>query len=264
VPLRITPLPQVVDPALSISSSDASLSEPKGATDGGDTMLMSYCADFPLPVSLRIFDWNDWSTVDLTNPLVAQMPIRWDASADLWQGYSSAKPFNQPEDTRDRWKLVFHSADGTERWIQIAESASTPATLYVYAFQVITPYADQNGNHYGYHPCRAFALPSTEMDVLLSSARAYQSSGSRFPAFAASDDPRWVRGSATPLDGASSGDFALRTQPTVQNNDALQVISTTVTCYFIRETDWGAWAQIKLGNTIAWVDTSAVRLDSET
>lgn len=256
----VTALPQMVNPALSISSSDAALSEPKGATGavGDDTTLLSYCDNFPLPVSVRIFDWNDWSTVELTNPLVAQIPVGWDARADLWRGYGSAKPFDQPDDARDRWRLTFFSADGTERWIQIAQSASTPAILYAYAFQIITPYADQNGNHFGYHPCRAFALASSEMDVLISSARAYQSSGSRFPEFAAPDDPRWVRGSATPL----AGGFEIRTQPTTQGNDPLQVISATVGCYFIREAEWGAWAQIKLGNTTAWVDTSAVRLDA--
>jgi hypothetical protein len=197
----MTLLPQVVSPALSVASSDAALTEPDGSTGGDQTTVASYCDDFGTPVSIQIFDWNDWSTVNLTNALVAQLPIRWDASGDLWRGYQAAKPFEQPDDTRDRWRLTLHRADGSERWIQIAQSASTPSMLYAYAFQNLTPYADANGNHFGYHPCRAFALPSSEMDVLLSSAGAYQSSGSRFPEFAVPDDPRWVRGSATPLNG---------------------------------------------------------------
>lgn len=75
---------------------------------------------------------------------------------------------------------------------------------------------------------------------------------------AAPDDPRWVRGSAIPI----SGGFELRTMPTLLNNDPFQTITDTVACYFIVETDWGAWAQIKLGNTTAWVDTSTVRMEA--
>jgi hypothetical protein len=42
----------------------------------------------------------------------------------------------------------------------------------------------------------------------------------------------------------------------------LQVISAMVDCYFINDPDWGVWAQIKIGNTTAWVDTSSVKLDA--
>ena len=96
------------------------------------------------------------------------------------------------------------------------------------------------------------------MSVLLSSARNYQSSGSRFPAFGTADDIRWVHGSAAPI----AGSFDLRNIPTLVNNNPLQTIPQTVSCHFITDPAWGAWAQIKIGNTTAWVDTSAVKLET--
>lgn len=255
-----TALPQIISASLSVASSDAALSEPSGSSNGDRSTLISYCDQFGIPESIRIFDWNDWSTVDLPNPLVAQIPISWDAKGDLWRGYGNEKPFEQPDDTRDRWRLTLFTSDGTERWIYVAQSDSTPGTLYAYAFQNLNAYADANGNHYGYHPCRAFTLPSTQMDVLLSSARAYRSSGSRFPEFATADDPRWVSGSAIPV----ADRFEIRAVPTQSNNSPLQTIIGSVECYFITEADWGTWAQVKLGNTIAWVDTSTVHLEAGT
>ncbi|MCC6801884.1 MAG: hypothetical protein IT319_03280, partial [Anaerolineae bacterium] len=253
-----TMLPPVINPALSVASSASVLTEPLGSANGDQATLTSFCDQFGIPVSIRIFDWNDWSTVDLPNPLVAQMPISWDASGDLWRGYGVAKPFDQPDDTRDRWRLTLFTAEGVERWIYVAQSDSTPDTLYAYAYQNINPFADANGNHYGYHPCRAFALPATQMDVLLSSARAYRSSGSRFPEFAAPDDPRWVSGSAIPL----AGSFEVRTVPTRANNSPIQIVASAINGYFIVEADWGTWVQVKIGNTTAWVDTSTVRLET--
>ncbi|MEO8392467.1 MAG: hypothetical protein ABI700_05685 [Chloroflexota bacterium] len=256
-PYMTTPLPGITNALVSASSAESALTEPDGSSTG-DKGLASYCDQFGDPVSIRVFDWNDWSTVDVTNTLVAQLPVSWDASGDLWRGYNVAKPFDQPDDARDRWRLQLFTQDGTERWIQISQSASTPDTLYAYAFQIITPYTDKHGNHYGYHPCRAFSLPYTDMTILLSSARAYQSSGSRFPAFGATDDSRWVRGTASPI----AGGFDLRNIPTLANNEPIQTVSQTVSCYFITDAAWGAWAQIKVGNSTAWVDTSTVKLEA--
>ena len=157
IPYQTTPLPGITSALVSASSAESALTEPDGAS-GGDSGLASYCDQFGDPVSIRIFDWDDWSTVDVTNTLVAQLPISWDASGDIWRGYASAKPFDQPDDARDRWRLQLFTQDGAERWIQIAQSTSTPDILYVYAFQTITPYTDNGGNHYGYHPCRAFTI----------------------------------------------------------------------------------------------------------
>ena len=77
-------------------------------------------------------------------------------------------------------------------------------------------------------------------------------------ALAELDDSRWVRGTATPI----TGSFDLRNLPTLINNVPLQAISQTVSCFFITEAEWGAWAQIKIGNVTAWVDTSTVRLEA--
>ncbi len=255
--LLTTPLPGIANPVLSVSSSDAALTEPDSASTDGET-IAGFCDQFGTPTSITLFDWNDWSTVSVSNPLVAQLPMSWDASPSFWQGYNSAKPFNIPDDSRDRWRLRLFNADGSEHWIQIGQSASTPGTLYAYAFQIITPYTDKQGNHFGYHPCRAFTIPAVQMNILLSSLGAYQNSGSRFPDFVPSSDSRWIRGSATPINGT----FVLRSIPTLVNNDPLKNISEATACFFITDVNWGAWAQIKLGDITAWVDTSSVRLEA--
>ena len=216
---RATTQPSVVSGEAPIPSSQGALTEPQSAP-ASDTLLASFCDQFGVPQSIRIFDWNDWSTVDLTNPLVAQLPTRWDASGDLWRGYDAARPFAVPDDARERWQLHFTNAADEERWINVWESAATADVLYAYAFQVLTPFGDAQGNHFGYHPCRAFTLPPTQMNILLSSARAYQSSGSRFPTLAAPDDPRWSGSRIVPL----SGDFELRGIPTLANNDPIQTV----------------------------------------
>jgi hypothetical protein len=256
--IMTTPLPLVgVVVAGSEAETATARTEPNDVSSDGSNTLASFCDEFGTPVSLQIFDWSDWSTVDLTNPMVAQLPTRWDASITFWQGYSSPKPFNQPDDARSRWQLTLFTADGTERWIHIWQSEETPDTLYVYAFTNTTAFADRNGEHYGFHPCRAFTLRPTEVDLLLSSARAYQSSGSRFPAFAYGGDPAWVECRATPIDGG----FDIRSIPTTKNNNPLQTIRESVPCYYIQNEDWGTWAQIKLGSTMAWVDTSTMTLE---
>ncbi|MFN8563664.1 MAG: hypothetical protein U0703_19075 [Anaerolineae bacterium] len=83
---------------------------------------------------------------------------------------------------------------------------------------------------------------------------------SRFPALAAPDDSRWVRGSATPLGGG----FELRTVPSRVNNDPIQTIARAVECEFIIDAAWGGWAQIRLDDTTAWVDLSTVKLEAGT
>ncbi len=258
VPLGTTPLPIIENPSgdvLVVSASSSALTEPDGAS-GANTLLSSYCADFGTPTSIDLFDWQDWSTVSLSNAMVAQMPLNWDASDNIWRGYQFAEVFDQPADARDRWRFRFHTANGKERWIQVSQSPSTPEVVYVYAFQIITPYTNARGQHYGYHPCRAFRLPYTQLDVLLSSARAYQSSGSNFPVFAASNDPRWLYVSITPLISS----FALRNIPTLRNNEPVQTVSQATSGYLMIDPDWGVWAQAKLGNTILWLDTSTVEI----
>jgi hypothetical protein len=207
---------------------------------------------------VRIFDWNDWSTVEVNNPLVAQIPLRWDATENLWRGYDAPKPFDTPVDERERWQLHFTNAAGDERWINVWTSDLTPDTYYAYVFQVITPFAVENGQHFGYHPCRAFAVPVMQMDVLLSSARAYRSSGSHFPSLAGADDSHWTAATLAPLGSF----FDLHAIPTLANNDPLQTIVDPVSGAVITNPDWGVWAQVKLGSVIAWVDTSTVSIEA--
>ena len=80
--------------------------------------------------------------------------------------------------------------------------------------------------------------------------------GQSSPILAAPDDPRWVRGSVTPINGS----FDLRSIPAVGNNNPLETISQPISCSFIIAGEWGTWAQIEVGSVIAWVDTSTVSL----
>ena len=44
-------------------------------------------------------------------------------------------------------------------------------------------------------------------------------------------------------------------------NPPFKTVSAVVSCLFILNADWGTWAQIEIGDTTAWIDTSTVRLD---
>jgi hypothetical protein len=74
---------------------------------------------------------------------------------------------------------------------------------------------------------------------------------------AASDDPRWVSGSAAPIRES----FALYRSPS-STSDPLQSVSVAIVCSFIIDPNWGTWAQIQAGGVIAWVDTSTVNLEA--
>ena len=66
-----------------------------------------------------------------------------------------------------------------------------------------------------------------------------------------------VAGSATPLREAA----ALRAAP-VLTAVSLEVISEATSVSYISEVEWGVWAQVKIGETIGWVDATSVRLEA--
>ncbi|HVU11939.1 MAG TPA: hypothetical protein VHD90_11705, partial [Phototrophicaceae bacterium] len=183
-----------------------------------------------------------------------QLPITWDASASFWRGDQYKNPYDTPADEHNRWRLRLFTADSLERWLDIGQSATTPDTLYVTAFQNLKAFL--NGSSYTLRPCRAFTIPMTDMNILLSSAGSAAKSAGQIPALAALDDPRWVRGIAVPLNGS----FDLYSLPTRQDNSPIQTIRQSISCFFITDLDWGGWAQIKLAAGTVWVDTTTVRL----
>lgn len=224
----------------------------------GASMLANYCVDFGSPVSLRLFDWMTGATVSLSDEAIARVPLSWDASDTIWQGYKSARPFDQPDDAIQRWKINLFLPDGNERWIEIAVSPQTPEAYYVYTFQKTIPYANERGEHFGYHPCRAFAIASSEVQAFLTTIEQYQDVV-RYPPLITGDDSRWVRGTARPT--VSNAD--LRSIPTTAYNDPIASISQTVTLWYARDAAWGSWAQVKLGSVQGWVDTALVSLAPE-
>lgn len=218
-------------------------------------MLARYCDKLGLPVSLRIFDWNTGNTISLNEPEIAQLPLSWDAQDDLWQGYESPRPFNQPADTQVRWKITLFLPDSTERWVEVWLSPSTPYVSYVYVFQNLTPFADRSGNHFGYHPCRAFAFPIEQFDAFMTNVAQYQDVV-RYPSFISGSDPRWTPGVVRPV--AALAD--LRSIPSTSYNVPIAGISREMGVWYAIDPAWGQWAQIKMGAVQGWVDTGLVTL----
>lgn len=217
--------------------------------------LSNYCPGFGNPVSLRLFDWATGVTFSLSNESIANIPLAWDASASIWQGYSSARPFDQPDDAHARWKVSLFLSDGRQRRIDIVTSPETPDVYYIYGFQRIDPFAAANGDHYGIHPCRAFTLSAAEVETFLTTIQEYQDVV-HYPTLLDSDDPRWVYGIASPLNGAVD----LRAIPTTAYNDPIASIKELGAIWFARDPEWGGWAQVKFGAVLGWVDTAQVTL----
>lgn len=124
---------------------------------GQGNEVRSYCDLLP-PQQTRVFDWSTWQTAVVHDTNVSVEPFQWDASRTIWRGYQSAQPFEQPSDAFKHWSVTMTDADGTEQWIHLFDSAQTPDTFYVYVFDNVEPFADNQGNYYGIHPCRAFAM----------------------------------------------------------------------------------------------------------
>jgi hypothetical protein len=216
--------------------------------------LSARCPKLGMPISLRLFDWDSGQTTNLSDAEIAQIPLGWDASANLWQGYESLHPFNQPDDAKVRWSLNLYLPDGVDHWIVIYTSATTPATYYTYAFDITQPYTI-NGEHLGNHPCSAFAIPGTWMNDFLNVIRQYQNIVA-YPPFISGSDPRWKRGTAGP-----TGAYAdLRSIPSKANNNPIGGLDRSVPVWYAVDPTWDGWAQVRIGSVQGWVDTSTVAL----
>ncbi len=79
---------------------------------------------------------------------------------------------------------------------------------------------------------------------------------SGFPDFPAPDDPRWQAVTISPMGGS----FEVRGAPTTLNNDPIQTFVEATPGYIVTDSDWGVWAQIMVGTTTAWLDTSTVTI----
>jgi hypothetical protein len=116
------------------------------------------------PEKVRVFDWSSWRSTYIRDQNVFLEPFRWDASHNIWRGYEAEQPFDQPRDAYKRWSVTLIQPDGTEQWIYILDSRSTPDTDYVYVFDDVQPDRSITGDHFGYHPCLAFAVNATITD----------------------------------------------------------------------------------------------------
>ncbi len=133
-----------------------------GVVQGQGNEVRSFC-DLLLPQETRVFDWSTWQTAYVQDPSVSAEPFSWDASRSIWRGYQSAQPFDQPNDAFKHWSVTMTDANGSEQWIHLFDSDQTPDIFYIYVFDNVQPFADNNGNHYGIHPCRAFAADANSV-----------------------------------------------------------------------------------------------------
>ena len=222
----------------------------------GESMLTSFCPELGFPVSLRIFDWQTGNTISLNDPAVAQLPLSWDASDDLWRGYNALNPFDQPSDTQERWKITLFLPDSTERWISVYDSPTTPSLSYLYAYQNTTAFADANGNHFGFHPCRAFAYPAAQIEAFMTAIADYQDVV-EYPSLISSHDSRWQWGFVTPAAAYTD----LRAIPSVNYNVPIGGFNRKTRVFYATDPTWGQWAQIKMGAVQGWVDTRLVSFE---
>ncbi len=220
----------------------------------GSAVLTNYCTSFGSPVTVNIFDWTTGNTVSVSDAAIAQIPLGWDASNSIWEGYQSAHPFNQPADAQQRWKFSLFLQDESERWIEVYQSAQTPDLYYAYSFQKTVPYTDRHGQHFGYHPCRAFTVSAAEVQNFLDVVGQYQDVV-HYPGLISGTDTRWTRGIAQPV--AAYAD--VRSIPSTQYNDPIGSIDQPVTLWYAIDPGWGTWAQIKIDSLQGWVDTRSVK-----
>lgn len=107
----------------------------------------------------RIVQWLDmWHPRNLSEAQLASVAAV-NAADSFWRGYNSARPFDIPDDVETVYKLTLTTENG-KRHLYVASSASTPETVYLFAFMSLRASTDANGNYYGVHPCRVFSLPT--------------------------------------------------------------------------------------------------------
>lgn len=107
-------------------------------------------------------------------------------------------------------------------------------------------------------PTQPFATPApTDVQAAAATDAFAAVQAEDTPALAAPDDPRWVAGSATPMREAA----ALRAAP-VLTAVSIEIISEATAVSYISAVEWGVWAQVKIGDTIGWVDATSVRLEA--
>lgn len=256
-PTALPALGALIDPIAVANRAPEVLPSPMPVSAGAQ--LGAYCGSFGYddPHSLAIYNWATRQTISLSGAWLVDLPLAWDASGSIFRGYGgSGSIFEEPNDVRIVWRLTLMMADNVERWIDLAESATVTDRYFVYAYRDTVPTTDRNGDHFGLHGCRAFTIPRGTLDYLLEAARGYQEFAGAYPNFLQPTDPRWRAMLLTPIESIVN----LRAQPEVYNNDPVYTVREQTRVWVVQDPAWGDWAQVKLGNTLAWVHTGFARL----
>ncbi|MEP7292635.1 MAG: hypothetical protein ABI835_12690 [Chloroflexota bacterium] len=123
---------------------------------------------------------------------------------------------------------------------------------YIRSEQAISE-IEWRAGYYG-RPTQPFATLAPDTGQIATDA-APTAQSALFPALASPNDPGWVNGSAMPL----AASFALYASP-ILTDVPIRTVEQAMEIAFITQIEWGIWVQVRLGDTIGWVDRSTVRL----
>lgn len=129
------------------------------------TPFINVCPQFGVPVAGQGYDTTTWTDYSLDTKAI-QAVLNINAERSFWVGYENGG-FAWTNDVMPELTLTFTMVDGSERWLDVFWSEQTPDAYYALPFANTTPYADQNGEHYGTHPCAAILMTEQEYLALL-------------------------------------------------------------------------------------------------
>lgn len=139
------------------------------------------CEFSPTEISWRFGNFDDGSSTSLvpitttsTEEIMSQLST-W-LGRDIWLGYTEDLPagapsgFDLPTDVIDYGKIRIRRGTDEdwesrqEIWLLYSESENE---FYIYPFDDMHPFTDEEGLHYGIHPCGAYAISRETIDELL-------------------------------------------------------------------------------------------------
>lgn len=135
-----------------------------------NTPMINICPQFGVPVAGMGYDTTTWTDYNLDAQAI-QAVLNINSDRSFWVGYENGG-FAWTNDVMPELTLTFTMADGSERWFDVFWSEQTPDAYYALPFANPTPYADNNGEHYGTHPCAAILMTAPEYQALLSAISA--------------------------------------------------------------------------------------------
>lgn len=212
--------------------------------------LVTHCPSYASIKLVQIADRVQPAVYATSSPAIIALLLALNTDDNLWTGGVEGA-FKAP-DLPPRWTITFGDKAG-ERRIDVTEEGGK-AYLYAYATNVASAH---QGKRFGLHPCRAFTLPTWQIETLINAMRAVIGVH-RYPAPADPiSDRRWRKRGIAPRSGSKG--VNLRCVPSTENNEPVQMLSGEQE-RFIIEGDLPDWAQVVIDNGVYWINTSVVVL----